>query len=184
MRRRGERPDRLSAINAGVRRCRRAWVAGADAGSAAGWVAADLPGRERGNQVELAGTELARSATAEGTVRETAGGVAITMRVSGLTAAALGTYYAAWLSAPDLEPVPVGSFHLRGGDQEVELWAGVDTAAYQTITVTLEPAAVRGRSSPRARRSGVPTAFTAWPAPSTTSAVPPDRGKETPSSLG
>jgi hypothetical protein len=110
------------------------------AGGAAGWVATGLPDGDQGTQIELAGTELAPGATAEGTVRETPNGVAITLQVSEeVEPAGPGEFYAAWVSAPDLDPVPIGTFHLRGGgDQAIELWSGVDTTRYQTITVTLE----------------------------------------------
>jgi anti-sigma-K factor RskA len=116
-----------------------AGIAAFGLGAAAGWAGTGLTGGERGDGIELAGTELARDATAEGTVRDTADGVAITLRVDGLPEAAPGRYYAAWLSGPDREPVPLGSFHLRGGGSEtIDLWAGVDTTRYDTITVTVE----------------------------------------------
>jgi hypothetical protein len=108
------------------------------AGTLAGWVATGLPDREPGTEVQLAGTELAPEATANGTVRDTPDGVAITLRIDLLAPAGPGEYYAAWVTGPDLEPVPIGSFHLRDGGEPIELWAGVDTTQYHTITVTIE----------------------------------------------
>jgi len=100
-------------------------------------------GEGRGREatvVALAGTELAPGASAEATVRATPTGVAVTLRVDGLAPAPPGSYYQVWVSGP-AGSVPIGTFHLRGGaaDEPIELWSGVDRAAYPEITVTLEP---------------------------------------------
>jgi hypothetical protein len=38
----------------------------------------------------------------------------------------------------DGEGVSIGTFHLRGGDESVMLWSGVDPTDYPSIWVTLE----------------------------------------------
>jgi hypothetical protein len=37
------------------------------------------------------------------------------------------------------EGVSIGTFHLRGGEEPVILWSGVDPADYPAIWVTREP---------------------------------------------
>ncbi len=61
----------------------------------------------------------------------------IRLLVEELPAAEPGSYYAAWLQGPD-ELVPIGSFHQRGGPEEIILWAGVNVDAYDTLLVTLQ----------------------------------------------
>ena len=50
-----------------------------------------------------------------------------------------GFYYEAWVSDGAIR-VSAGTFHLRQGDNEIELWAGVVDPSFDTLTVTLEPA--------------------------------------------
>jgi Anti-sigma-K factor rskA len=106
-----------------------------------------------GRSVEVAGTELAPEASAVARVEETGSGVAIELDVSGLPPAERGTYYQAWMKGPD-GLVTVGTFHLRGGDDSVELWSGVPPDRYPTLTVTLQQEGVGQESSGRVVLSG------------------------------
>jgi hypothetical protein len=85
----------------------------------------------------VAGTELAPDASAVASVEKTGSGVAIELDVSDLPPAEPGTYYQAWVKGPD-GLVTVGTFHMRGGDDNVELWSGVPLDRYPTLTVTLQ----------------------------------------------
>jgi len=93
-----------------------------------------------GQLVALAGTELAPDASADATVVDTPLGTVVELDVRGLDPAPEGTYYQAWLREPGAagESVSVGTFHLRGGDGEVELWGGVSPEQYPVLTVTLQ----------------------------------------------
>jgi Anti-sigma-K factor rskA len=102
---------------------------------------------------DVAGTELAPEASAVATVEETGSGVAIELDVSGLPPAERGMYYQAWVKGPD-GLVTVGTFHLRGGDDSVELWSGVPLARYPTLTVTLQEEGGGQESSRRVVLSG------------------------------
>lgn len=85
-------------------------------------------------RVELAGTDLARGASASVVATEADGGWRITLDADGLPGAPEDTYYEGWLTRPDIQ-VPLGTFHLR--DQgEIELWSGVRVPDYSTFTVT------------------------------------------------
>jgi hypothetical protein len=101
----------------------------------------------------IAGTGLAPGATAIATVEETGSGVAIELDVSGLAPAEPGTYYQAWVKGPD-GLVTVGTFHMRGGDDIVELWSGVPLDRYSTLTVTLQDEGAGQESSGRVVLSG------------------------------
>jgi hypothetical protein len=105
-----------------------------------GLLAADRLGRpDPERQVALAGTELAPDASATATLRDTPSGVSIRLQIVGLVPAPLGFYYQGWVTGP-AGSVPIGTFHLREGDDEpVDLWSGVDLSDYPTLTVTLEP---------------------------------------------
>jgi hypothetical protein len=107
-------------------------------GGLAGWFAAGWAPNIGSQRAELAGTELVPGASAVARVRDTPSGVAISLDVSGLPPAAPGTYYEGWVKSPDGHRVSVGTFHLRGGDETVELWAGVDVTRYSTLTVTIQ----------------------------------------------
>jgi hypothetical protein len=101
----------------------------------------------------IAGTELAPKASAIATVEERGSGVAIEIDVSGLAPAEPGTYYQAWVKGPD-GLVTVGTFHMRGGDDKVELWSGVSLDRYPTLTVTLQKEGGGQESSGRVVLSG------------------------------
>jgi hypothetical protein len=106
-----------------------------------------------GREFTVAGTELAPEASAVATVEEAGSGVAIELDVSGLPPADPGTYYQAWLKGPD-GLVTVGTFHMRGGDDNVELWSGVPLDRYATLTVTLQEEGAGQQSSGRVVLSG------------------------------
>jgi hypothetical protein len=91
-----------------------------------------------GEPVTLAGTGLAPRAMAEVRLHETPCGLSISLHVTGLAPCPSGTFYEAWLRSPDGDLVPVGTFHLRGGNETIQLWAGVDTDRYPTFTVTVQ----------------------------------------------
>jgi Anti-sigma-K factor rskA len=106
-----------------------------------------------GQDFAVAGTELAPDASGVAMVEETGSGVAIELDVSGLPPAEPGTYYQAWVKGPD-GLVTVGTFHMRGGDEHVELWSGVPLDRYPTLTVTLQQEGAGQESSGRVVLSG------------------------------
>jgi hypothetical protein len=106
-----------------------------------------------GQDFAVAGTELAPTASGVGTVEETGSGVSIELDVSGLPPAEPGTYYQAWVKGPD-GLVTVGTFHMRGGDDHVDLWSGVPLDRYPTLTVTLQQEGAGQESSGRVVLSG------------------------------
>jgi hypothetical protein len=88
--------------------------------------------------VAIQGTELQPDANGEAAIRETDAGWWIRLDVDDLPAANEGTYYEGWVWNEGGEGVSIGTFHLRGGDQPIVLWSGVDPADYPAIWVTLE----------------------------------------------
>jgi hypothetical protein len=46
--------------------------------------------------------------------------------------------YEAWIGDGDIR-VSAGTFHLREGDDAIELWAGTDDPRFHIISVTIEP---------------------------------------------
>lgn len=91
-----------------------------------------------GLDVALAPTDIAPEAEAVATVAETPLGTRIVLDVSGLPPAAPGTYYEAWMRIDADAGVSAGTFHLRGGDGEIELWSGVSPEDYPLLTVTVQ----------------------------------------------
>jgi hypothetical protein len=125
------------------------WVAAGAVVAAAAALVLLLVLPQGGPRFELQGTELARDATAIVAVESTPSGDAITLSVRGLGRAPDGFFYQAWLRG-DRGLVSIGTFHMRGGDGQVELWSGVDVSDYPTLSVTLEPEDGDDRSSGRA----------------------------------
>lgn len=113
-------------------------------------------GGEDGPTEEFAmtGTDLAPSASAAATAEELSSGFAITLDIDGLPPAAPGTYYQGWVKSPDDELVTIGTFHMRGGDSEVELWSGVELERFSTVTVTLQEEGAGAESSGQVVLSG------------------------------
>jgi Anti-sigma-K factor rskA, C-terminal len=136
--------DTARARRARLRPTRR-WVAAGAAAAViavvAGMIGAGLAdddgGRPEGTEFAISGTDLAPRASAVATVNILGAGVGIGLEVEGLPPAAPGTYYEAWMSGPDGK-VSAGTFHMRGGDDGVYLWSGVDPDRYPTLSVTLE----------------------------------------------
>ncbi|MEM9033812.1 MAG: anti-sigma factor [Actinomycetota bacterium] len=91
----------------------------------------------QGVELALAATDLAPGATGSADVITTPAGVKILLDVSGLPPAEPGTFYQAWVRNAD-GGVSAGTFHLRGGDAEIELWSGVPAEDYPVFTVTLQ----------------------------------------------
>ena len=144
--------DRRPATGAAVargegRRWVRPFLAGVGAAAAAAVLVLlvvqgpDDGGPSGGTEVALAGTELAPDASADAVVTDTPQGTVVDLDVQGLQPAPPGTYYEAWLrqEGPEGELVSAGTFHLRGGDGRVSLWAGVAPEDYPLLTVTLQP---------------------------------------------
>lgn len=88
--------------------------------------------------VAMAGTPEAPDASATADVAATPLGTRIEFDVTGLPPAPEGSYYEAWLRQSPEVGVSAGTFHLRGGDGEIELWAGVGLDEYPLVTVTLQ----------------------------------------------
>lgn len=86
----------------------------------------------------LSGTDQAPDASADVEVSETPVGVKILLTPEGLPAAPDGTYYECWLSDGEVK-VSAGTFHLRGGTGQIELWAGAAGPDFDRLAVTLEP---------------------------------------------
>jgi Anti-sigma-K factor rskA len=150
----GARPSPVPARRGAVRR--RALIALSAAAAlvvvvgAIGIVA--RPGDD-GREFDVAGTELAPEASAVATVEELGSGVAIELDVSGLPPAEPGTYYQAWVKGSE-GLVTVGTFHMRDGDDSIELWSGVPVDRYPTLTVTLQQEGGGQESSGRVVLSG------------------------------
>ncbi len=92
----------------------------------------------RVDEVAMVGTDLAPDASAYAVIADTPLGTVIHLDLSGLPPAPAGAYYEAWLRTGPEVGVSAGTFHLRGGDGEVELWSGVSTDDYPIVTVTLQ----------------------------------------------
>lgn len=93
---------------------------------------------DNGVELALTGTELAPLASASALIDQGPLGVRIILDVTGLAPSPNGTYYQAWVRKSPEAGVSAGTFHLRGGDGEIELWAGVSTDEYPLIAVTLQ----------------------------------------------
>jgi hypothetical protein len=91
-------------------------------------------------EVALAGTDEAPGASATAGLRDEPAGVSAVLDVRGLEPAPAGTFYEAWLVG-GAGKVSAGTFHLRGDQDEIELWLGVDPDGYDAVTVTRQPVA-------------------------------------------
>jgi anti-sigma-K factor RskA len=106
-----------------------------------------------GREVAIGGTDLAPDASATATVENTPSGVSIALDVRGLPPAEPGTYYQAWVKGPN-GLVTIGTFHVREGDDTVELWSGVELDDYPTLTVTIQQEGQGQESSGRVVLTG------------------------------
>ncbi len=89
-------------------------------------------------EIAMAGTDIAPTANATAAIKATGLGLRIRLDISGLEPAPDGSYYQAWIRNQDGGAVTAGTFHMRGGDGEIELWSGVLMDEYPIITVTLQ----------------------------------------------
>lgn len=99
-----------------------------------------IAGQPEDGEVELAlaGTDLAPAAQAVARIVDLPAGTRVELDVSMLDPAPPGTYYEVWLRKDAEVGVSAGTFHLRGGDSEIELWAGVSAEDYPLVTVTIQ----------------------------------------------
>ena len=97
-----------------------------------------LAGNSDGVQLALEATDNAPDASASAVITDTPQGTKIVLDVDDLPPAAPGTYYEAWLRIDAETGVSAGTFHLRGGDAEIELWAGVTTDEFPLFTITIQ----------------------------------------------
>ncbi|MGH1489988.1 MAG: anti-sigma factor, partial [Acidimicrobiales bacterium] len=81
-------------------------------------------------ELALLGTDLAPEAEATAMIVDLPAGTRVELDVSMLEPAPPGTYYEVWLRKDAEVGVSAGTFHLRGGDSSIELWAGVSAADY------------------------------------------------------
>lgn len=89
-------------------------------------------------RVTLAGTELEPSANGIAQLSPTGAGWSIEIEVADLPPAGDGYYYEAWVWNETGDGVSIGTFHLRGGPEPVQMWAGVDVAEYPWIWISLQ----------------------------------------------
>lgn len=89
-------------------------------------------------ELALAPTDLAPDAEGVVEIIETPDGTRLLLDVSGLPPAPEGSYYEAWIRQDATVGVSAGTFHLRGGGGEIELWAGVTTENYPLFTITIQ----------------------------------------------
>ena len=127
-------------------RRRRRWGVGALAAAAAAVVVIggavvvsnrDDDTRTFDTAIALGGTDLAPEAEGVAEVTTTPLGLRIILDVRDLPPAEPGTFYQAWVRN-ETGGVSAGTFHLRGGGGEIELWSGVPIEDYPIITVTLQ----------------------------------------------
>lgn len=104
---------------------------------AAGFVAGSPARPTFDDEFVIEGVDPASNARATVGLLSEPSGWEIRLLAEELPAAEPGSYYAAWLQGSD-GFVPLGSFHQRGGSEEIILWAGVNVDNYNTMLVTLQ----------------------------------------------
>lgn len=121
---------------------RRGWIRvafGVAAALAIGLVASTFVASDPDRaEINLTGTELEPSAIGVAAIESTATGWSIRLELADLPAADPGYYYEGWVWNDQGEGVSIGTFHLRGGVEPIQLWAGVDVEAYPWIWITLQ----------------------------------------------
>jgi hypothetical protein len=88
--------------------------------------------------VAMTGTELEPSAVGTAAVRPSGSGWWVRLELNGLPPAPEDSYYEGWVWSDDGDGVSIGTFHVRGGNDPVILWSGVELADYPSISVTLQ----------------------------------------------
>lgn len=86
----------------------------------------------------LTGTDLAPTASASVATTATPAGLKMILDTTRLASAPDGFMYEAWVSNGSIR-VSAGTFHLKGGEGPIALWAGVDDPSFDQLSVTLEP---------------------------------------------
>lgn len=131
-------------IDLGVHRRRSplGWWFGAAAAAALVIVGAVVVVGSRGDgarpvEVALSATALAPGASATATFESTPAGLKIVLDADDLPRARADYMYEAWIGDGDIT-ISCGTFHLRGGDSPIELWAGTVDPRFSTVTVTIE----------------------------------------------
>lgn len=92
-----------------------------------------------GTKVDLIGTDLMPQASGVATLNAADSGWSIAVSLTDLPPAEQGTYYEGWVWSDDGKGVSIGTFHLRGGNNPVTLWAGVDVNEYPSIWISVQP---------------------------------------------
>lgn len=87
--------------------------------------------------IDLDATDLAPEADALVEFTNGAAGTRIKLDLTGLPPAEPGTYYEAWI-ADSNDAVSTGTFHLRGGDDSIVLWAGVPASDFDVFAITIQ----------------------------------------------
>lgn len=90
------------------------------------------------HEVAMSGTDLAPGASADLAIEATPNGTRLVLDVTGLPPAPDGQVYEAWMRQDADVGVSAGTFHMRGGDGDLELWSGVLIEDYPLVTVTLQ----------------------------------------------
>ena len=89
-------------------------------------------------EVALSSGEYAPDATASAELRDTASGIEVVLSVEGLPPAPDDGYYQGWFVTKDDVLVTIGTFHLRGDDEPVILWSGLDLEDVKMLMVTVQ----------------------------------------------
>ncbi len=157
----GESPlaTRPASASRAERRAREMWSRSRILGAAAAVVVVvvGIVVMTRGSTDDVAfaleGTEAEPGASGDAVISATPAGLKILLDTEGLPGAPDGYMYEAWVG-DDTIGVSAGTFHLRGGDGEIELWAGVTDPRFRHIWITLEPVDDDPSSSTDARLRG------------------------------
>jgi hypothetical protein len=145
-----EAPGELEDIVVGVvraagtrrRRSRRLWLRGAAATTAVAAAIALVFGLTSGHDPHaefrgrLAAAGSVRGAVGSAEVYPSRSGFRVALDAAGLPALPAGRYYEAWLADTDGTELPVGTFSSSRG--EITMWAGLSSADFSRMTVTLE----------------------------------------------
>lgn len=141
----GAAPAATAPTDLADRRARRTWSPGTALAAAAavaivvaGLVVTTRGGGGDGVAFAMSGTEAAPNASADVTIAATPAGMKILLDAHGLDGAPDGYMYEAWVGDGEIG-ISAGTFHLRGGNDRIELWAGVTGPEFRRLWITLEP---------------------------------------------
>lgn len=136
--------SRATQITPAERRARAVWSRSRMLGAAAAvavvvvGIVLMARGSTEGTTFTLEGTDAQPGASANVVISATPAGLKILLDTEGLPGAPDGYMYEAWVG-DDTIGVSAGTFHLRGGDGPIELWAGVTGPEFHRLWITLEP---------------------------------------------